>query len=158
MEFHDWALSIGKVFRQESTVVKWNYQILSLHLVRVCQKVPILDFQSEFSMSKIIRIFLKKIFIEEYQFRHTFFCKKHFCWLLFQNHFITKIMPNFWRTDIWLQLIFGQKSCYLGPRQFLGKKWICTSICVLLTNKAIKELIGNKTVGIVLKVFLKNKI
>ena len=60
-------------------------------------------------------------------------------------------MPNFWRTDI------GQKSCYLGPRQLLGKKWICTSICVLLTNKAIKELIGNKTVGIVLKVFLKTK-
>ena len=60
VEFHDQALSIGKVFGQESTVVKWNYQILSLHLVTVRQKVPILDFQSEFSMSKIIRIFLKK--------------------------------------------------------------------------------------------------
>ena len=60
MEFHDWALGIGKVFGQESTVVKWNYQILSPHLVTVCQKVPILDFQSDFSMSKIIRIFLKK--------------------------------------------------------------------------------------------------
>ena len=44
VEFHDWALSIGKVFGQESTVVKWNYQILSLHLVTVCQKVPILVF------------------------------------------------------------------------------------------------------------------
>ena len=61
VEFHDPTLSIGKVFGQESTVVKWNYQILSLHLVTVCQKVPILDFQCEFSMSKIIRIFLKKI-------------------------------------------------------------------------------------------------
>ena len=30
-EFHDWALGIGKVFDQESTVVKWNYQILGLH-------------------------------------------------------------------------------------------------------------------------------
>ena len=49
VEFHDWALGIGKVFGQESTVVKWNYQILSLHLVTVRQKVPILDFQSEFS-------------------------------------------------------------------------------------------------------------
>ena len=48
VEFHDQALSIGKVFGQESTVVKWNYQILSLHLVTVCQKVP------------IIQIFLKK--------------------------------------------------------------------------------------------------
>ena len=61
VEFHDGALGISKVFGQESTVVKWNYQILSLHLVTVHQKVPILDFQSEFSMSKIIRIFLKKI-------------------------------------------------------------------------------------------------
>ena len=73
MEFHDPTLGIGKVFGQESTVVKWSYQILSLHLVTVRQKVPILDFQSEFSMSKIIRIFLKKIFIEEYQYRGTFF-------------------------------------------------------------------------------------
>ena len=82
VEFHDGALGIGKVFGQESTVVKWNYQILSLHLVTVYQKVPILDFQSEFSMSKIIRIFLKKI-IEEYQFKHTFFVKSIFCWLQF---------------------------------------------------------------------------
>ena len=68
VEFHDPTLGIGKVFGQESTVVKWNYQILSLHLVTFCQKVPILDFQSEFSASKIIRIFLKKVFIEDYQF------------------------------------------------------------------------------------------
>ena len=36
------------------------------------QKRPISDFQSEFSMSKIIRIFLKFFFIEEYQFRGTY--------------------------------------------------------------------------------------
>ena len=66
MEFHDQAHVIGKVFGQESTVVKWNYQILGLHPVTVRQKVPLLDFQSEFSMSKIIRIFLKKKIIEEY--------------------------------------------------------------------------------------------
>ena len=101
MEFHDRALSIGKVFGQESTVVKWNYQILSLHLVTVRQKVPILDFQSEFSMSKFIRIFLKKKFIEEYQFRCTFFVKSIFCWLQFLNHFITKMTPNFWQTVTW---------------------------------------------------------
>ena len=38
----------------------------------VCQKVPKFDFQSQFSMSKIIRIFLS-FFIEKYQFRSTFF-------------------------------------------------------------------------------------
>ena len=35
------------------------------------QKKPISDFQSDFFMSKIIRIFLKFFFIEEYQFRST---------------------------------------------------------------------------------------
>ena len=37
VEFHDQALVIGKVFGQESTVVKWNYQILGLHQVTVHQ-------------------------------------------------------------------------------------------------------------------------
>ena len=76
VEFHDPTLSIGKVFGQESTVVKWNYQILSLHLVTVCQKVPILNFQSEFSMWKIIRIFLKKNHWKISIQAHLF-CKKH---------------------------------------------------------------------------------
>ena len=48
-------------------------------IVTVLKKVPIYDFQSEFSMSKIIPIFLKLNFIEEYQFRHTFFVKSIFC-------------------------------------------------------------------------------
>ena len=60
VEFHDPTLIIGKIFGQESTVVKRNYQILGLHPVAVRQKVLILDFQSEFSMSKIIQIFRKK--------------------------------------------------------------------------------------------------
>ena len=47
------------------------------------------------------------------------------------NHFINKIMSNYWWTVnneftkfgnfIWLQLIFGQKSCFLGPSQ-LGRQ------------------------------------
>ena len=37
------------------------------------QKVPKSDFQSQFSMSKNVRIFLKKKFIEEYDFRGTLF-------------------------------------------------------------------------------------
>ena len=31
----------------------------------------------------------KKYFIEEYQYRCTFFVKIIFCWLQFQNHFVT---------------------------------------------------------------------
>jgi hypothetical protein len=37
-----------------------------------CQKVPKFDFQSQFSISKIIGLFLF-FFLEEYQFRSTFF-------------------------------------------------------------------------------------
>jgi hypothetical protein len=35
--------------------------------------VPKFDFQTQFSMSKIIQIFLNYFFIEECQFRSTFF-------------------------------------------------------------------------------------
>ena len=42
VEFHDQALGIGKVFGQESTVVKWNYQILDLHQVTVRQKLGVI--------------------------------------------------------------------------------------------------------------------
>ena len=37
MEFHYGALSIGKVFGQESTVVEWNYQILIIGVMASCQ-------------------------------------------------------------------------------------------------------------------------
>ena len=42
VEFHDEALGIGKVFGQELTVVKWNYQILGLHQVTVRQKLGVI--------------------------------------------------------------------------------------------------------------------
>ena len=50
------------------------------------QKVPKSDFQSQFSMSKIIRIFLIFFFIEEYQFRRRFFVIIIFLKLQFLNH------------------------------------------------------------------------
>ena len=65
-----------------------------------CQKVPKFDFQSQFSMSKIIRIFLNFFFIEEYQFMSTFFVIDIFWWNQFLNHFITKKMPYFWQLAI----------------------------------------------------------
>ena len=42
-------------------------------LSKSCQKWQNSDFQSQFSMSKIIRIFLEIFFIEEYDFRGTLF-------------------------------------------------------------------------------------
>ena len=58
-------------------------------------KLP--DFESppgEFSMSKIIRIFLEKIFIEEYQFRSTFFVKSIFADFNFKTTLFTKIFDK----------------------------------------------------------------
>ena len=57
--------------------------------------MPISDFQSQFSMSKIIRIFLNFFLIEEYQFRGIFVVIDIFWKLQFLNHFVTKIMPIF---------------------------------------------------------------
>ena len=51
-------------------------------------KAPISDFQSQFSMSKIIRIFLNFFFIEEYQFRGMFFVIDIFWKLQFLKHFV----------------------------------------------------------------------
>ena len=52
------------------------------------QKLPISDFQSQFSMSKIVGIFLNFFFIEEYQFRGTFFVIDIFWKLRFLKHFV----------------------------------------------------------------------
>ncbi len=61
-----------KDFCQRINKPKVNYWILSFGLMVSCQKVPKFDFQSQFSMSKIIRYF-SFFFIAEYQFRSTFF-------------------------------------------------------------------------------------
>ena len=53
-----------------------------------CQQVPKFDFQTQFSMSKIIRIFLISFFIEEYQFRGMFFVIAIFWKLQFLKHFV----------------------------------------------------------------------
>ena len=49
--------------------------------------MPISDFQSQFSMSKIVRIFLNLFLIEEYQFRGMFFVNDIFWKLQFLKHF-----------------------------------------------------------------------
>ena len=116
MESQNPTLGIGKVFGQESTVVKWNYQILSLHLVTVCQKVPILDFQSEFSVSKIIRIFLS-VTREKFHFlfgKNTPQDLKSCVTDLIINYIIRfvqiRLVPNYWSID----LLLGWRFAYEG--------------------------------------------
>ena len=57
-------------------------------LSKKCKQLQNSDFQSQFSMSKMIRIFLKKFFIEEYNLVSTFFVIDIFWQLQFLNHFI----------------------------------------------------------------------
>ena len=79
-------------------------------------KILISDFQSQFSMSKIIRIFLNFFFIEEYQFRGIFVVIDIFWKLQFLNLFVTKIMPIFQSPPAKRALIskknFFMKKCY----------------------------------------------
>ena len=58
VEFSKKGYEIKKIFGSKSTDVKWNYQIWRIGVLASWQKVPKLDVQNEFSMSKIIGIFL----------------------------------------------------------------------------------------------------
>ena len=48
-------------------------ELLRIGVMWRCQKVPKFDFQTEFSISKIIRIILFFVVVEKYQFWSTFF-------------------------------------------------------------------------------------
>ena len=63
----------------------------------------------------------KKIFTEEYQFRSTFFVKSIFADFNFKTTLFTKMTPNL-GNFIRLQLILGQKPCFLGPIQLVRQK------------------------------------
>ena len=58
---HNWEDFCLKI-----NIPKGNYWILRIGVMGRCQKMPKFDFQSQFSTSKIIRIFLNFFFIEEY--------------------------------------------------------------------------------------------
>ena len=88
-----------------------------------CQKVPILDFQSEFSMSKIIWIFLiffslKNISLEEGFLLLSFFENFNFWTTLF-----TEMVPNFWQSE-WTSVKVKSKN-YFHFTDFLLKSTPC---------------------------------
>ena len=107
------------------TPISWTeYLIFGLASWLGCQKLSKSDFQSEFSMSRIIWIFLI-FFIEEYLFRTKFFVRIFSYNFNFWITLLLKSCPIFdglssdgftkFGHFIWLQLIFSQKSCLLGP-------------------------------------------
>ena len=90
MEFQVRGYKIRMIF------AKGNHWIFRIVLVGRCQNIPKFDFQSQFSISKLIRIFPFSFFIEKFQFRSTFVVIDFFL-VTFKNHSITKMMPNFWQ-------------------------------------------------------------
>ena len=88
-----------------------------VHLGR--QKVPKSDFQSHFSMSKIIQIFLnffslKNISLEEGFLLLSFFEKLNFWTILF-----SEMVPNFWRSE-WTSVKVKSKN-YFHFTDFFAK-------------------------------------
>ena len=73
VKFSSGGYKIRKIFYLRINIPKGNYWTLSFGLMASCQKVPKFDFQSQLSMSKMIKIFFNFFFIEGYQFRSTLF-------------------------------------------------------------------------------------
>ena len=91
------------------------------------QKVSKSDFQSQFSMSKNVRIFLKKNFIEKYQFKTTSFVKYIFWWLQNWTTFVTKMTSNFWRS-LWTSVKVKSKNYFSFTDLFAKIKSLLTHV------------------------------
>jgi hypothetical protein len=89
VEFHDRALCIDKVFGQELTEVKWNYQILGLHPVTVCQKLGV--------------ILLIK-WLKNWSQQKMLFTKKVFKLIFFNDIFFYKDSDDFWHRKFTLKV------------------------------------------------------
>ena len=82
-----------------------------------CQKVSKFDFQSQFSMSKIIFFF-----IEEYQFRSTFLLLTFFDKINFYIPLLLKWCPIF------------DSSPLIQNSKFNNFLWVCWCLCKNLSN------------------------
>ena len=78
---------------------KRNYWILSFGLTASCQKVPRFDFSNSIFYVKNHRN-LSQFFIEEYQFRSTFFVIDTLIKSIFKSISLFKMMPYFWQLAI----------------------------------------------------------
>ena len=91
-----------------------SYWILRIGLMGRCQKVPKLGFQSQFSMSRIIQIFLF-FFIAEYQFKNIFFVFDN---INFKSIWFLKWFPIFDTSPL---TRFSKSNNFLWVCWFLGK-------------------------------------
>ena len=96
VEFSREEHKIKNIFCQKSNVLERKYCILLIDVVGRWQKEPKLDFQSQFSLSKIIRIFRKNL-------ANNMNLGAPFLLLTLSDNFnfwstlFSKMMLNFWR-------------------------------------------------------------
>ena len=82
------AIQTYRDFCLKINISQGYWCILRIGVLGRCQKVTKFDFQSQFSMSKIVGIIPKKFFIEKYEIRSTTFINDTFCLMSFLKHFI----------------------------------------------------------------------
>mgnify|MGYP006863675160 CR=1 FL=1 len=107
VELHDPALSIGKGFGQESTVVKWNYKTLGLHQVTVPHILGIIlviNWFKNWSQQKML--FTKKVRLNWYSSMNFFFGKIRMIFDVENSLWKSKIGTFWqavtrWRLKIW---------------------------------------------------------
>ena len=107
--------------------VFWSY--INLH--KSCWKLENSDIQSQFSTSKIIQILLKKIFIEEYQFKANFLLLTFFTTSIFKALYFLKWGP-FWRN---LQKCTQDLKFFIGLVIVLEHKWRPCKMCDSVRQK-----------------------
>ena len=98
---HTFAHLTGHSFRLrpnycQQMKVFWSY--INLH--KSCWKLENSDIQSQFSTSKIIQILLKKIFIEEYQFKANFLLLTFFTTSIFKALYFLKWWSEFTQVNL----------------------------------------------------------
>ena len=113
------------IFGQESTCHQGKIFKKFLQVITVRQKVPKLYFQSQFWISKINRIFSKKILSKNINLGDHYLLKTLFSKLNFWTTLLSKITLNFWQTVITLRnflKIFPWWHVDSWPKSLLLKK------------------------------------
>ena len=134
-----WGVQNWKYFYLKINIPKDDHWILRIGVTGSCQEVTKFDFQSQFSMSKIIRIFLIFFFIEEYQFRGTFFVIDIFWKLQFLKHFV-------YQNHAYFSIAWFRVDDDLPKKIFYGKVLFFTQLGYHLMCKLLKKsyMLSNK--------------
>ena len=92
------------------------------------QKVPKSDFQSQFSMSKIIRIFLIIFSLKNISLEEGFVLLSYIKNFNFWTTLFFKMVPNFWRS-VWTSVKVKSKDYFYSTDFFTKIYSLLTDVC-----------------------------